>query len=165
MVKRIKHIMAVTLGLQIKLNQLTSLPIFDQKQTLHPWLSLWMVIGGRIPRGKSVASETNRDRSARGSELPHYCTDAFCKPALMTNPPQCVRQIRFLLDVDNKSVVICRRQIQRDNFCSRAWFVIWMVSTCQWAVCGSVVSKWRRRHQLWIHRKEVIIPNSLINIW
>ena len=40
-------------------------------------------------------SKTNRDTSAPGSELPHYCPQCaatFCARP-MTNPPQCVRQI------------------------------------------------------------------------
>ena len=71
------------------------------------------------------SSETNRDRSAPGSELPHYCTAAFCQPTSWQIHRNASDKSEFLLNVDNKSVPICRtnptRQFLRERDLSSPW--------------------------------------------
>ena len=152
-------IRALTLDLQIKLLQLTFLTIYNQRRIpfiLGSMACEWWLVREFLL--EKASSETNRDTSAAGSELPHYCTATFCQaphdkstamyqtnlnfcPTLITDPSQFVGQI------------------QRDNSAG-AWFVIPMVSTCQglYVNRGCMVSGTRRRHQLWFICRKVSIP-------
>lgn len=107
---------------------------------------------------EKASAETNRDTSAPGSELPHYCSATFCQP-LMTNPPQCVRQIRFLPSVDNISEAICRtnptRQfrwsvicylhglhLSEEGACQQRNFGFWEKTTTSDLVCWGGIFFW-----------------------
>ena len=131
-------IRALTLDLQIKLLQLTFLTIYNQRRIpfiLGSVCEWWLVREFLVEK---ASSETNRDRSAPGSELPHYCTATFCQPTSWQIHRNASDKAEFLPNVDNRSVAICRTNPTRQF----RWSVICYLhglhlsgAACQQRIC------------------------------
>ena len=123
-----------------------------------------MVIGERIPPGKK-----GRQRRIE-TDQPQGRNYRITAPPLFANPPRDKSTAMRQTNQNFCSTLITNPsqfvgQIQRDNSCGSVichLHGLHLLGGAGHVNRGSVVSESRRRHQLWFHRRKVVILDSLI---